>query len=200
MPGTTRIRRVLALRPAGARPTESLLETLMIQPIRDVPSLPEPVRQQEIRVGAFTFRLDISRLDLGLFLDSTASTTLISPFMTRAGRRPCGRGCGHWLALWSLHLAGGCPCAGNHEAPPGGRGRSGPVQAADQRVSQVETLSAPRRLVPRRQARCAPLASQPRGRASRTPRSARRCRRRQPDGGMPSPASTGPRRASRATG
>ncbi|MDQ6909822.1 MAG: DUF559 domain-containing protein [Actinomycetota bacterium] len=69
VPGTTRIRRVLALRPEGARPTESLLETLMIQLIRDVPRLPDPVRQHEIRVGAFTFRLDISWLDLGLFLE-----------------------------------------------------------------------------------------------------------------------------------
>src|SRR5207342_946684 len=39
-PGTARIRRVLALRPPGAPPTESLLETLCVQLARTVPGLP----------------------------------------------------------------------------------------------------------------------------------------------------------------
>src|ERR1051325_11298539 len=43
--GADRIRRVLALRPSGSPPTESLLETLMIQLARLVPGLPAPVRQ-----------------------------------------------------------------------------------------------------------------------------------------------------------
>jgi hypothetical protein len=43
--GTARIRRVLALRPHRAPPTESLLETLAVQLIRTVPRLPTPTRQ-----------------------------------------------------------------------------------------------------------------------------------------------------------
>ncbi|HEX8770426.1 MAG TPA: DUF559 domain-containing protein, partial [Acidimicrobiales bacterium] len=69
VPGTKRLRRVLALRPDGAPPTGSLLETLMILLIRDVPGLPEPVRQHEVRVGGFRFYLDISWIELGLFLE-----------------------------------------------------------------------------------------------------------------------------------
>jgi hypothetical protein len=44
-PGAKRIQRVLAARPCGAQPTESLLETLMVQLARDVPGLRDPVRQ-----------------------------------------------------------------------------------------------------------------------------------------------------------
>lgn len=51
-----RIRRVLALRPVGAPPTESLLETLMVQLIRTVPDVPEPTRQYQV--------FDIARVDL----------------------------------------------------------------------------------------------------------------------------------------
>src|SRR4051794_37868078 len=47
-PGTTRIRRVLALRPPGAPPTESMLETLMVQLARRVPGLGPPTRQLEV--------------------------------------------------------------------------------------------------------------------------------------------------------
>src|SRR5207253_3895275 len=43
--GAARIRRVLALRPAGAPPTESLLETLMVQLARDLPGVPPPARR-----------------------------------------------------------------------------------------------------------------------------------------------------------
>jgi hypothetical protein len=70
-PGTTRIRRVLGLRPAGAPPTESLLETLMVQLARKVRGLGPPTRQLEIfdRHGIFIARLDLSWPALGLFLE-----------------------------------------------------------------------------------------------------------------------------------
>src|SRR5439155_27167267 len=65
------IRRVLALRPPGAPPTESLLETLMVQLARDVPGLGEFVRQHVIRDehGTFIARLDLSRPDIGFFIE-----------------------------------------------------------------------------------------------------------------------------------
>ena len=65
IPGTARIRRVLALRPPGAPPTESLLETLMVQLARTVPGLPEPVRQLEVGWA----RVDLAWPDLGLFVE-----------------------------------------------------------------------------------------------------------------------------------
>ena len=58
---------VLARRPAGAPPTESLLETLMVQLIRTVPDLPEPVRQ--LRIEAAHARLDLAWPQLGLFVE-----------------------------------------------------------------------------------------------------------------------------------
>jgi hypothetical protein len=60
-------RRVLAVRPAGAPPTESLLETLMVQLIRTVPALPEPVRQ--LWIEAAGARLDLAWPQLGLFIE-----------------------------------------------------------------------------------------------------------------------------------
>ena len=70
-PGIKRIRRVLALRAPGERPTESLLETLMVQLARRVPDLPPPTRQLEIHDehGIFIARLDLSWPDLGMFLE-----------------------------------------------------------------------------------------------------------------------------------
>jgi very-short-patch-repair endonuclease len=65
VPGTARIRRVLALRPPGAAPTESLLETLMVQLARTVPGLPDPVRQLEVGWA----RLDLAWPGLGLFVE-----------------------------------------------------------------------------------------------------------------------------------
>jgi hypothetical protein len=66
VPGTARIRRVLALRPAGAPATESLLETLMVQLAREVPEVGELVRQYEVwdDHGNFIARPDLSRPDL----------------------------------------------------------------------------------------------------------------------------------------
>lgn len=57
--------RVLKLRPDGAPPTESLLETLFVQLARTVPGLPDPVRQR--KVGSA--RLDLAWPDLGLFVE-----------------------------------------------------------------------------------------------------------------------------------
>lgn len=70
-PGVARIRRVLALRPEGAAPTESLLETLMVQLARLVPSLPTFVRQLEIfdPDGTFVARVDLSWPELGVFIE-----------------------------------------------------------------------------------------------------------------------------------
>ena len=62
---------MLALRPPGAPPTESLLETLMVQLARDVSEVGEFVRQHVVRdpYGTFIARLDLSRLDLGFFIE-----------------------------------------------------------------------------------------------------------------------------------
>jgi very-short-patch-repair endonuclease len=70
-PGTARIRRVLDRRPPGAAPTESLLETLMVQLARRVPGLGEPVRQlRVVRVdGTFVARVDLCWPHLGIFLE-----------------------------------------------------------------------------------------------------------------------------------
>jgi len=69
--GVSVIRRVLALRPIGAPPTESLLETLMVQIIRTIPGLPPPVRQYRVlnRHGSFVARVDLCWPDLGLFIE-----------------------------------------------------------------------------------------------------------------------------------
>jgi hypothetical protein len=69
--GNRRIRRVLALRPAGAPPTESALETLMVQLIRTVPNIPEPTRQYVLRdeTGVFIARIDLCWPELGVFIE-----------------------------------------------------------------------------------------------------------------------------------
>ena len=70
-PGTARIRRVLEQRPPGAPPTESRLETLMVQLIRDLTDLPPPVRQYEVydSNGVFVARVDLCWPELGVFLE-----------------------------------------------------------------------------------------------------------------------------------
>lgn len=70
-PGTPRIRRVLACRPAGAPPTESLLETLMVQLARTVPGLADPVRQLEVLAasGRLVARVDLAWPELGVFVE-----------------------------------------------------------------------------------------------------------------------------------
>ena len=70
-PGCKRIRRVLTLRPLGAPPTESLLETLFVQLARDVPGLPPPTRQLTIydKYDQFVARVDLCWPELGLFIE-----------------------------------------------------------------------------------------------------------------------------------
>jgi len=70
-PGTPRIRRVLARRPAGAPPTESLLETVALQLARGVPLLGEMARQHEVVSEHRTFvaRVDLSKPSLGVFFE-----------------------------------------------------------------------------------------------------------------------------------
>ncbi len=75
VPGTARIRRVLDLRPEGAPPTESLLETLMVQLVRTVPGLPDPVRQMTIGSA----RVDLAWPDLGLFVELDGQQHLGQP-------------------------------------------------------------------------------------------------------------------------
>src|SRR5205809_7921453 len=55
----------------GAPPTESLLETLMVQLARTVPGLPDPVRQLRIEDdhGQFVARVDLAWPDLCLFIE-----------------------------------------------------------------------------------------------------------------------------------
>lgn len=71
IPGTARIRRVLELRPLGAAPTESLLETLMVQLIRLIPDLPPPTRQYRVvnARGEVIARVDLCWPELGLFIE-----------------------------------------------------------------------------------------------------------------------------------
>jgi hypothetical protein len=70
-PGTARIRRVLALRPTGAAPTGSILETYMVQLARTVADLPPPIRQYVVwsATGSFIARVDLCWPDIGLFLE-----------------------------------------------------------------------------------------------------------------------------------
>ena len=69
--GAARIRRVLSLRPPGAPPTESLLETLMVQLIRRIPGVPEPTRQYVVydEHGVFVARVDLCWPELGVFIE-----------------------------------------------------------------------------------------------------------------------------------
>jgi hypothetical protein len=69
--GAARMRRVLAQRPTGSPPTESLLETLMVQLARTIPALPPPERQVEVRDpdGALRARVDLAWPELGLFVE-----------------------------------------------------------------------------------------------------------------------------------
>jgi hypothetical protein len=69
--GVGRMRRVLALRPTGALPTESLLETLAVQLLRLVPGAPVPVRQHVVRneYDEFVARVDLCWPELGLFIE-----------------------------------------------------------------------------------------------------------------------------------
>jgi hypothetical protein len=69
--GAVRMRRVLNARPAGAPPTESLLETLMVQLVRTVPGVPSPERQLRVvnAYGEAVARVDLAWPDIGLFIE-----------------------------------------------------------------------------------------------------------------------------------
>jgi len=66
-----RIQRVLGIRPPGAPPTESLLETLMVQLARTVEGLPPPVRQYAVvdEHGQPVARVDLAWPELSLFIE-----------------------------------------------------------------------------------------------------------------------------------
>jgi hypothetical protein len=68
--GVAVMRRVLALRPPGAPPTESLLETLMVQLARSV-GAPIPTRQFRVydEFGGFEGRVDLCWPELGAFCE-----------------------------------------------------------------------------------------------------------------------------------
>lgn len=69
--GVGRMRRVLDVRPNGAPPTESLLETLFVQLARTLPGLAPPVRQFRVldQNGQFVARVDLCWPELGLFIE-----------------------------------------------------------------------------------------------------------------------------------
>jgi len=81
VPGTTRIRRVLARRPPDAPPTESLLETLALQLARAAPLLGELTRQREVfdEHGVFVARVDLCKPDLGVFFELDGQQHLGQP-------------------------------------------------------------------------------------------------------------------------
>lgn len=66
-----RTRRVLALRPHGALPTDSFLETRMVQLARTVSGLDPPTRQLVIRDrhDEFVAKVDLAWPELGLFIE-----------------------------------------------------------------------------------------------------------------------------------
>jgi hypothetical protein len=69
-PGVARIKRVLALRPPGAAPTGSILETMFVQLARGVPGAGDPTRQLEVRNrwDEFVAFVDLSWPELALFI------------------------------------------------------------------------------------------------------------------------------------
>jgi len=69
--GNGRIRRVLELRPHGAPPTESIMETIAVQLLRCDPTLPTPTRQLDIRnvYGEFQGRVDLAFPSEGAFFE-----------------------------------------------------------------------------------------------------------------------------------
>jgi very-short-patch-repair endonuclease len=70
-PVAGRLRRVLALRPPGAPPTGSILETMFVQLRRLVPGSTEPRRQVEVRNrhDDFVAFVDFAWPELGIFIE-----------------------------------------------------------------------------------------------------------------------------------
>ena len=87
--GSKRIRRVLALRPPGVPPTESLLETLMVQLIRTESLLPTPQRQVVVlnKWDRFVARVDLAWPEHGTSWSWTDSITRINPFTTPTAKQ-----------------------------------------------------------------------------------------------------------------
>jgi hypothetical protein len=79
--GLTTIRRVLAQSDSRTPPTESLLETLMVQLARTVPGLPAPTRQYVVfdRHGLFVARVDLAWPPLGLFSELDGQHHALQP-------------------------------------------------------------------------------------------------------------------------
>lgn len=78
-PSVARVRRVLALRPAGTPPTDSLLETRFIQLARRV-GAPPPARQVEIDTGhRMPTYLDLAWPALGVFVELDGQQHLGQP-------------------------------------------------------------------------------------------------------------------------
>jgi very-short-patch-repair endonuclease len=100
-PGVVRMRRVLALRPTDAPPTESLLETLMVQLIRRDPRIPTPQRQVVVRdrYDQFVARVDLALPECGVFFELDGEHHRGQPLydasrqtaVTAATGWPCGR-------------------------------------------------------------------------------------------------------------
>jgi hypothetical protein len=65
------ISRVLSQSEDDTPPTESLLETLMVQLARTIPGLPAPTRQYVVydEHGSFVARVDLTWLPFGLFIE-----------------------------------------------------------------------------------------------------------------------------------
>ena len=70
LPGRNILKQVLGVRPLGAPPTESLLETLMVQLLR-FNSVPTPTRQVEVFNAAnrFVARVDLAYPEFGIFIE-----------------------------------------------------------------------------------------------------------------------------------
>ncbi|MBV8980050.1 MAG: hypothetical protein JO086_04045 [Acidimicrobiia bacterium] len=71
IPGTRRVRRVLAMRPAGTQPTGSILETFTVQLAREDPEIGPLTRQYVVHDehGLFVAQLDLSRPEDGFFFE-----------------------------------------------------------------------------------------------------------------------------------
>lgn len=97
-PGARRIRRVLALRPAGAPPTGSILETFFVQLRRLVPGSTEPLRQVEVRNrhGQFVAFVDFAWPELGIFIELDGQGHLGQPVYD-ATRETAVVACTGWL-------------------------------------------------------------------------------------------------------
>ena len=133
--------RVMARRPVGAPPTESLLETLMVQLIRTVPDLPEPVRQ--LWIDEAQARLDLAWPELGLFIELDGQHHLGQPVhdARRETAVVAARGCLCGRSTWRevVHVPNS---TARRRAALAGQARSRPVAA------YTEGCRSPKRSLP----------------------------------------------------